>query len=61
MAPPELKYESIGSSPDMDKCGPMEVRTKWRFERPTEIANSKGRSAHHATRRLRDIIIHLTT
>jgi hypothetical protein len=45
-APTEPKYESIGSSPDMDERGPMEAHTQRCFERATEIGNSKERSAH---------------
>lgn len=41
VAPAELKYECIGSSPDMDGRGPMEVHTQWSFERPTDAVNSK--------------------
>ena len=32
MAPAELKYESIGSSPDMDERGPMEVHSQTCFK-----------------------------
>src|SRR6266436_1314058 len=45
MAPAELKYESIGSSPDMDEHGPMEVHARRCFERQTEIDNSKEQNA----------------
>ena len=51
MVPTEPKYESIGSSPDMDERGLMEVHNQRRyFERAIEIGNSKERSAHHDTR-----------
>jgi hypothetical protein len=49
MAPTEPKYESIGTSPDMDERGPMEVHGQRCVEREIEIGKSKERSAHHDT------------
>ena len=49
--PTEPKYESIGSSPDMDERGGlMEVHSQRCSERAFEIGNSKERSAHRNTR-----------
>ena len=59
MVPTEPKYESIGSSPDMDERGPMEVHNQRCFERTIEIGNSiprsgalTGTTTHARTRRV---------
>ena len=51
----EIKYESIGSSPDMDGRGPMKVHALQSFERRTEGYKSSKRSWPRPRTRVRDI------
>jgi len=56
----EIKYESIGNSPDMDGRGPMKVHALQSFERRTEGNELNSSGAFYVTRlltRFNDIIM----